>query len=125
VHRESTTLSAYVLVLGKNGPKLPESKADSAKGGTSNSHLNAQKATTAKLAEMLSRVLGGPVADRTGLTGFYDVELTWTPDDAKNAEPGPSIFTAIQEELGLKLETSKFTADVLVVDRANKIPTEN
>ncbi len=126
VHRESKTLSAYVLVVGKNGPKLKESKADSPKGGTSKTHLSAQKATMAKLAEMLGRVLGGPVADRTGLTGFYDAELTWTPDDGKNADSsGPSIFTAIQEQLGLKLETSKFTADVLVVDRANKIPTEN
>ena len=126
VHRESKMLSAYVLVVGKTGPKLQESKADSPKGGTSKTHLNAQKATTAKLAEMLGRVLGGPVADRTGLTGFYDVEVTWTPDDDKNPDPSrPSIFTAIQEQLGLKLETSKFTAEVLVVDRANKTPTEN
>ena len=62
--------------------------------------------------------------DRTGLKGFYDFLLTWTPDEAQADAPGPSLFTAIQEQLGLKLESTKGPVEILVVDRAER-PSEN
>ncbi len=65
------------------------------------------------------------VVDRTGLTGTYTFKLEWTPDDKQSADtPGPSIFAALQEQLGLKLETGKAPLDILVVDHAEK-PSEN
>jgi uncharacterized protein (TIGR03435 family) len=85
-----------------------------------------------QLASNLSRVLGRPVVDRTGLAGGYDFDLRWSPDpllghraDAAAIDSsGPSIFTALQEQLGLTLEADRAPIDVLVIDRANT-PTEN
>ena len=73
--------------------------------------------------------LCGHVVDRTGLTGTYDVKITYTPDIRSNrtAEPDPndiSIFTAVQEQLGLKLESQKAMVEILVVDHVEK-PSEN
>jgi uncharacterized protein (TIGR03435 family) len=88
--------------------------------------------------ESLSRLLGRTVVDKTGLTGVYDMKAEWTLDDNQLANitapgaprptppdnAGPSIFTAFQEQLGLKLESQKGPVDVLVLDRAEK-PSEN
>ena len=89
------------------------------------------------LASSLSGWVGRVVLDRTGLVGGFDVDLTWTPDQlpqgprppgAPELPPidpnGPSLFTALQEQLGLKLESTKGRVDVLVIDRAEK-PTED
>ena len=83
------------------------------------------------LAEDLSDQLGRKVVDHTGLTGRYDFNLTWTPDDtategsaASGAAPGPSLFTAVQEQLGLKLEPIRAPVDVVVIDHLEK-PGEN
>jgi uncharacterized protein (TIGR03435 family) len=77
----------------------------------------------------LSAILGRPVVDRTGESRLFDIHLRWTPDDAQTgpilAGPdGPSIFTAVQEELGLKLVSQKAPVDVLVIDRA-ELPSAN
>jgi uncharacterized protein (TIGR03435 family) len=84
------------------------------------------------LAVLLSRFERQTVIDMTGLKGFYDVKLEWTPDfppqvngvPAETA-PGPSLFTAVQEQLGLKLESRKGPVDVVVVDHAEQVPAEN
>jgi len=88
------------------------------------------------LAQSLSEILGRTVVDQTGLTGNFNVTMEWTPDDAQLSllpldasrlsveSAGPSIFAAIQEQLGLKLESRKGPVEVLVVDRAEK-PSEN
>ncbi len=82
------------------------------------------------LAEDLSDVLGRKVIDRTGLAGRYDFTLTWTPDEGAAAaslsgdSQGPSLFTAVQEQLGLRLEKVKAPIDVVVIDRLEK-PEEN
>ena len=87
-----------------------------------------------ELVEDLGLILGAPVVDRTGLAGKYDYTLEFerpqaaAPPVAAGTAPGdppPSIFTAVQEQLGLKLEEKKLPFDVLVVDRAEKIPAEN
>ena len=76
-----------------------------------------------------------PVRDMTGLSGNYEFNLTWTPDDTMPAgvdntstapdDRPPSIFTVLQEQLGLKLEPQKFTMQTVVVDHVEKVPTEN
>jgi uncharacterized protein (TIGR03435 family) len=83
-----------------------------------------------KLAMRLAGVLGTPVVDMTGVFGNFDFALKWTPDDmravpAETESPqGPSLFTAIQEQLGLKLQARKAPADALVIDSARQ-PSEN
>jgi uncharacterized protein (TIGR03435 family) len=84
------------------------------------------------LAQSLSEILGRTVVDKTGLTGNFNITMEWTPDDAQPPDApgprvdasGPSIFAAIQEQLGLRLESQKGAVEVLVVDRAEK-PSEN
>jgi uncharacterized protein (TIGR03435 family) len=98
--------------------------------------LRAVSAPLANIIPMLARMLGRTIVDKTGLTGNYDVSLEWTPDESQSAmlppdvpKPvadgsGPSIFTALQEQLGLKLESQKGPVEILVIDRAEK-PSEN
>ena len=127
-----------------NGLKLPGGHVGGA--GTlwiQNNQLTGQAIALAELCRLLSRQLGRIVLDRTGLTGKYDFILKWTPDEgpaamspgaaggrqgADNAPPpdssGPSIFTAIQEQLGLKLESQKAPLEVLVIDHV-ETPSEN
>jgi uncharacterized protein (TIGR03435 family) len=89
-------------------------------------------------AEALGEVLGRPVVDATHLSGGYDFKLVWRPmDDAAVAEAKgfgmkdvdidslPSIFTAVQEQLGLRLQSAKVPSNVIVVDNINRQPTEN
>jgi bla regulator protein blaR1 len=86
------------------------------------------------VAQMFSNLLGRTVVDKTGLKGLYDVKMTWTPDQALQGPPGadappvdpsgPSIFTAVQEQLGLKLDSAKGPVEVIVVDGVQK-PSEN
>jgi uncharacterized protein (TIGR03435 family) len=99
--------------------------------------LTASAASISNLVPTLSRILGRTVIDQTGLTGKYDILLQWTPDESQAIRPGPdappappsdsappSIFTALQEQLGLKLESQKGPVDIFIVDRAEK-PSEN
>jgi uncharacterized protein (TIGR03435 family) len=75
------------------------------------------------LTETISRLTGRVVADKTGLPGRYNVKLEWASDERPDI-PGPSIFTAVQEQLGLKLEPHKGPVDSLVIDKAEK-PNNN
>ena len=81
------------------------------------------------LAYLLSRFeTERPIIDRTGLSGMYEVKLEWTLSrQTQNADtaPGPSLFTAVTEQLGLKLEARKGPVEILVVDRAEKVPADN
>ncbi len=91
-----------------------------------NGALSGQGATMARLAGELSFV-GRQVIDRTGLAGAFDVDLEWTPDTpgaTPSPDAGASIFTAIQEQLGLKLEPSTAPLEVIVIDSAER-PAEN
>jgi uncharacterized protein (TIGR03435 family) len=97
--------------------------------------ISARKMTMTQLANLFSRFLNRFVIERTGLVGDFDVDLVYTPDQMPTGlgggpppvtgpSDGPSIFTALQEQLGLKLESTKGPVDVLVVDRADR-PSEN
>ena len=134
-HRESKELPVYALVVGKGGSKLQE--VEFGRGSTSGSpgHLEATRIAIRNLTEFLSRQTGRPVLDMTGLKGFYNFTLNFTPEAAPSAPSpetpivesavGPSLFTAVQEQLGLKLEPRKTPVEILVVDHAEKVPTEN
>ena len=139
LHREQRTISGYRLVLGKGGLKAQASAPDRGSVGQSQrGRIEAEGCTMPQLALKLAEVLHQPVLDATGVTGKFDLKLEWTPDDmqarppsadphagnAPDAGTGPSIFAALQEQLGLKLESGKVSAEVLVIDSAEK-PSEN
>src|SRR5215831_17227521 len=118
LHQEERTRSVYALVIGKNGPKLTEAKSDETGGTTAGrGHLVFTAATMPALARRLSQQLHEPVSDLTGLKGTYDFTLDWEQDESV---PGPSLLTAVQEQLGLKLEARKVPIEVLVVDHAEQ-----
>ena len=95
---------------------------------TLGSHWSLRDVTMGRLAQQLTADLGRPVLDRTGLNGSFDADLTFTPDnptvDSANAPNAPSLMTAIREQLGLRLESTRAPVDVLVIDRVQP-PTEN
>lgn len=128
LHRESRETPAYALVVGKSGPKLKAAEGgDGATeiGGNGGEGVRFQRATMDALAGALSQSVDLPVFNFTGLQGIYDFTLSWSKKQ-ESAEPGdaPSIFTALQEQLGLRLESRKVAIEVLVVDRVER-PTEN
>jgi uncharacterized protein (TIGR03435 family) len=134
LHREPKRIAHFDLAVAKNGPKLPVAPDDGpttrvyyGRGRLSYKHIPMDR-----LAVLLSRQLRQPVFNKTGLSGAFDVELNWTPDDTPSGMPAeadsaprPYIFNAIQQQLGLKLEASKEPVEVLVVDRADKVPLGN
>jgi uncharacterized protein (TIGR03435 family) len=142
VHRETRELPTYDLLLAKGGPKLKEAKCvgqpspQNPCGAFSGSagHFFARAAKISQLTLFLSTHESRVVVDKTGLTGEYDMDLTWTPvdpplgpGDVGQAPPdpnAPSIFTALQEQLGLRAEPSKGPVEILVIDSAEK-PTGN
>ncbi len=125
-HRETKDQSAYALVAGKNGAKLHASDGDQQLPVifAPPSRLIGHGSTMQGLAIVLRRVAGRPVVDKTGLNGTFDFTLTYSQEEAAGGS-GPSIFTALQEQLGLRLEPLKSSQDVLVVDHAERIPTAN
>ena len=160
LHRETKELPVYELFTAKGGSKMKLSADQSPIGpseraspppapkeggpmprgtmGMGPGRVEANGVPIANFIQVLSQQLGRPVIDKTGLKGFYDIKLQWTPDlggpfikpgGTEPAPPppdtsGPSIFTAIQEQLGLRLESAKGPVEVLVIDSVQK-PTEN
>jgi uncharacterized protein (TIGR03435 family) len=127
IRHQTKEVPAYSLTVGKNGPKLRESKTpeDLQDMRVDLGQIKSNRMSTAQLAGVLSRLLGLPIVDKTGLTKYYEVLLDWTPDEAgADATPGPSIFAAIQETLGLRLKSAKEPVDVLVIDHVER-PTAN
>ena len=128
LHREQREISYVALTVGKNGPKLPApTEASNAPSRPQiPGRIISNQMTMSKLTTLLSRFLRQTVLDQTRLTGSYDINLTWLPENAPpDAPPGPSIFTAVQEQLGLKLESRKGPVEVLVIDHAEKNPLPN
>lgn len=129
-HYEKKELPVYLLTIAKGGPKLKRSDLDEPAGlGGGPGNLGATNATMADLSGLLSHgFLDRPVVDQTGLAGKFDLRLTWTPDEmqstTQSADAPPDLFTAIQEQLGLKLVSTKAPADVIVIDRVER-PSAN
>jgi uncharacterized protein (TIGR03435 family) len=135
-HREKKELSAYTLTLGKTGLKITENTSNPTGlpgfGGGGPRGLNVRNATMKEFADFLqANVLDQPVVDQTGLgSKRYDFILKWTPDGpqaaaaAGNVDAPPDIYAAMQQQLGLKLESAKAPVDVIVIDHVEK-PSEN
>jgi uncharacterized protein (TIGR03435 family) len=138
-HREQREMAVYVLEVAKVGPKLKAADADE----TENSQCEHpgvcrfHKRTLGNFARFMQFVvMDKPVVDKTGIAGEFDFELKWTPDESQfngmgfrvpvpdGTAPLPGLFTAIQEQLGLKLEPQKTQTEVLVIDHVER-PSEN
>jgi len=124
VHHETRDVPGYVLVVAKDGPKLKPGKETAAYGYILPDGLQSPSESIGSLAAMLARPLGRPVIDKTGIAGNYEINLSYAPA-ASTDSTLPSIFTAVQEQLGLKLESQKVPQDFLVIDHIEKVPTEN
>jgi uncharacterized protein (TIGR03435 family) len=135
-HREEKEFSIYVLEVNKGGPKLKESAEPPGEEAQLVStvypdhlHLPAKNATMGEFVSLLQRaLLDRPVVDRTGLTGRYDFDLDWAPDEtqfggdipaAPSDTPSPPFFTAIEQQLGLRIEATRGMVQALVIDRAD------
>ena len=148
-HKETRQLPVYALVIAKGGPRLKEADPaatypngmqgpDGKPVGAGmirmgRDFLEAQAIPISQLLGMLTQATGRTVLDKTGLTGRYDIALKWAPEEPGmlNGAPAPppdpslpSIFTAVQEQLGLRLESQRGPVDVVVVEHLDK-PTEN
>jgi uncharacterized protein (TIGR03435 family) len=125
-HREEKDVSGYVLLIAKDGAKLRNSSGTGGQINIYSGGLAGPGMTMDTLAAVLARPLGRPVENQTGITGNYDIQLSYAPEgSADDRTSRPSIFTAMQEQLGLKLESRKVPTEFLVIDRCNPVPTEN
>ena len=118
-------MPVYAMVVAKGGPKFTVESASRLPAGGDRITVRPGNDSLEVLAYELSWRLGRPVLDRTGSGYREGLTLTWQDGDGSSADvQGPSLFTAIQEQLGLKLEPSRGPVTVLVIDHAER-PTEN
>jgi uncharacterized protein (TIGR03435 family) len=143
-HRETKELTIYTLDIAKGGPKLQEAKSGDTypkmQGSVLSGEVTAQAVPIAKLSRDLTQMLGHPVLDKTELKGVYDFKLQFTPDERLQPPSGlapnerlpippadsdaPSLFDALREQLGLKLESGKGPVEVIVIDHVER-PSPN
>jgi uncharacterized protein (TIGR03435 family) len=128
VHHETKLVRVYNLVVGKDGLLLPTVKPGRNYSEGGDGHITAQNVSMRQFADTLAQQMNRPVLDKTGAPGVYSFTLDWTPDSAGNNSlnsPHASLFTVLQERMGLKLRPEKAFLDLLVIDRAEKLPTAN
>jgi len=139
-HKETKEMPVYGLVVDKRGLKLAVHSAGERQVGNGNGSLRVKKIGMEWLSEWLSRKLGRVVIDQTGLKEEYDFALAWSPDPEENNSDytgmppsvprphvetnGPSIFTALQEQLGLRLVSQKGAVEIIVIDGVER-PSAN
>jgi uncharacterized protein (TIGR03435 family) len=125
IHRGQKEVTGYALVVAKGGPRLQTSKGgEQPFGYILPDGIQDQNAPIQSLAAMLTIPAGGPVVDKTGIVGKYDFKLKFATANHPDSNL-PDLFTAVEEQLGLKLVPQKVPAETLVIDHADKIPTEN
>jgi uncharacterized protein (TIGR03435 family) len=130
-HRQTKEMQAYVLSVGKGGPKVKESTTEGdgdIRPDQKTMTVTIQRMPMARIIDPLSRMFQMPVVDATGLKGRYDLSVNvakYLPQAGEKTDPVSLIQTALQEELGLKLEAKKVPLDLLIVDHAAKAPVEN
>jgi len=141
LHREKKVMPVYALVVAKGGLKIHKAEEGENMTRIGRGHMVLRRVSLSLLAEILSSQMDHPVLDQTDVKGLFDITLDWVPDDTQskmgiaggdrpsrmlsNAPDGPSIFDALQEKLGLKLQTKKEAVEILAVDHAERVPTEN
>ena len=124
--------SGYGLVVGKNGLKIRPVDAGPQRSNSSGGRLLAERVSMDKLAETLAIILRAPVSNVTNTSGVFSFELEWSPEatrlstspEAGETPTGPSLFSVLQDHLGLKLEARKESVELLVIDQAER-PSEN
>lgn len=132
LHRETRTIPAFVLEVAKNGLKLEKAEAVESRANASTGNtgvmIAAHNTDMNSFAKILARTMELPVVNQTGLEGIFNFKLHWTPESARRVDGGPiegaSIFTAIQEQFGLRLRSQKRPVKILVIDHVEK-PSEN
>jgi uncharacterized protein (TIGR03435 family) len=129
VHHESRSGTGYALVVSKGGSKLRETTGPRTYLTGRPGLIEGNQRSITELKDLLARLLERPVEDRTGLIGKYDLKLQWNPAELASVDSQgndrPSLFSAIQEQLGLKLERITAPVDFVVVDHAQRIPVAN
>jgi uncharacterized protein (TIGR03435 family) len=129
LHHEQREMPVYALTVSRGGPKMvantsdPDGWFDQQNGSANGRHVEALKnASMADLTEILQFHVDRPVVDQTGLKGRFDFKLQWTVDDTQATAPDapPGLFTAIQDQIGLKLDRVKAPAEVLVIDKVER-----
>lgn len=133
VHHEAKDMPGYALLVDKGGFKLKPVEANGPSGTSRDGGrivtLTARKSSMPALADDIGRSLGEMVVDRTGLAGVYDFELRFTSEDlnsnAGDAGAIPSLFTALKEVMGLRLQRRKVPVDIIVVDHVKRVPAGN
>ncbi|HWF09288.1 MAG TPA: TIGR03435 family protein [Bryobacteraceae bacterium] len=129
IHREKRSVRVYTLVVARGGPKITTASGVESNFTFGAGHITASEMSMAEFADRLAGPvfqLGIPVIDSTGLRGTFDFSLDWSPGDAAaEAIARPSLFTAIEEQLGLKLRPGKRTIDIWVVDHVERVAVEN
>jgi uncharacterized protein (TIGR03435 family) len=133
MHHDKRELSVYALSVTKGGPKLEKSKEDpdalsdqSGHGIGAQQYMKFTNSSMADFAKTMELMGDRPVLDQTGISGRYDFSLLWIPDPSRATatDTAPALFTAVQEQLGLKMEATRAATDVFVVDGATR-PTQN
>ncbi|HLK67045.1 MAG TPA: TIGR03435 family protein [Bryobacteraceae bacterium] len=139
LHRDKKEMLVYALIQGKNPPKLrPSEDAAAGKIKVVGNTVTIPHMSMGQLSDLLSRQMERPVLDMTGLSGFFDFDLETAKsgdgDEMDKTQPivnakkmlgGAGLPHLVQEQLGLKLEARKLPTEVLVIDRAERVPTEN
>lgn len=131
IHSETRQLPGYSLTVDDHGPKLQPNTDGKVSNGNNRDTLNAKKETMQWFAAFLIQTLGGTVVDETGLKGEYDFVLHWSPEstqlapsDDSSGSKYPSMFTAVREQLGLRLVKRTVPTELLVIDRVQR-PSPN
>ena len=129
-HWEPKEISGYALVAAAKGVKIqPVESTGESSNSTGDGMIQARQISMEGFARLLEKALDRPVQDLTGMPGVFDLDLSWTPDEAPAAPsedvPAPSLFTALQDQLGLRLRAQKVTIRTLVVDHVERVPSAN
>jgi len=150
IHRETKTMSGFALLVAKGGLKIKEVPPVTDQGPAGGRRMQmgggnfeGQQLDLKSFAAFLAGQIGQPVADLTEVKGLFDIKLTWTPEGRGGpgggvggeahegigggaSDPsGPTIYTALQEQLGLRLQGQKIPVEIVIVDHLEKVPTEN
>ena len=130
VHREKKEVAGFALRVAPGGHRLIEGKGERTFLTGRPGLIAGNSRSIAELVPLLAQMVAAPVADQTALPSGnrYDLKLEWTPQlstGGNGPEPEVSIFTALREQLGLRLDPAKTAVDVVVVDADERVPTEN
>jgi len=129
LHKETRQPPIFTLNLGERGIRMERAQASTdgpqitGRSNSTHKELTGHSATMTGLIQTLSWNVDRPIVDKTGLKGNYDFKLEWSP--VEDDPSGISLFTAIKEQLGLRFESAKGPVDVLLIDHAERVPTDN